>query len=230
VAGPSLRAVTLDAFGTLIGLDAPVARLATGLRDAGHERPEPVVAAALEAEMRYYRVNHDDGHDAASLAELHRRCAAVLAEGLGPGGPPPPRLTELLVSSLEFVLLPDALPALDALRDAGYRLAVVSNWDYELPHHLARLGVADRFDAVAVSATVGARKPSPALFHHALEQMGVRAPDAAHCGDQPEPDCQGARQAGLRAGLVDRDGRHGGAPCPRIDALTELPAALAALS
>jgi len=229
VAGPSLRAVTLDAFGTLIGLDAPAARLAAALRDAGHEHPAGVVSSALEAEMRYYRVNHDDGRDAATLAALHGRCAEVLAEGLGPGAPPLPRLTELLVSSLEFVLLPDAVAALDALRDAGYRLAVVSNWDYDLPRHLERLGVADRFEAVAVSATVGASKPSPALFHHALEAMGVRAPEAAHCGDQPEPDCLGARQAGLKAVLVDRAGRHAEAPCARIGALTDLPAALAAL-
>jgi HAD superfamily hydrolase (TIGR01509 family) len=229
VAGPSLRAVTLDAFGTLVGLDAPAPRLAAGLRKAGHGYPDAVVAAALDAEMRYYRDNHDDGRDAATLAELHRRCAEVLAEGLGPGAPPLPRLTDLLLASLEFVLLPDAVPALDALRDVGYRLAVVSNWDYELPYHLERLGVADRFEAVAVSATVGARKPSPALFHHALEAMGVRAPEAAHCGDQPEPDCLGARQAGLAAVLVDRAGRHAAAPCARIGALTDLPAALAAL-
>ncbi len=227
--GPSLRAVTLDAFGTLVGLDAPVPRLAAALRDAGYEHPEPLVAEALEAEMRYYRAHHDDGYDAASLAEVHARCAEVLAEGLGPDVPAPPELTRLLVGSLEFVLLPDARPALDALAAAGYRLAVVSNWDWELPQHLERLGIADRFDAVAVSATVGASKPSPALFHHALDAMGVRAGEAVHCGDQPEPDCLGARQAGLRAVLVDRAGRHAGAACPRIGALTELPAAIAAL-
>jgi FMN phosphatase YigB (HAD superfamily) len=227
---PPVVAVTLDAFGTLVGLEPPVPLLACALREAGHEFPEAVVATALESEMRFYRANHDDGRDAAALALLHRECARVLAGELGDGAPPLPLLTDLLVGSLRFVLLPDALPALDALRAEGYRLAVVSNWDYDLPRHLAELGVADRFEAVAVSATVGARKPSPGLFHWVLERLGVGSGEVVHCGDGPEPDCLGARQAGLRAVLVDRDGRHPQAECARVRRLTDLPAALRRLA
>jgi FMN phosphatase YigB (HAD superfamily) len=227
---PPVAAITLDAFGTLVGLEPPVPLLAAALRDAGYEHPEPVVAEALEAEMRFYRANHDDGQDAASLDALHTACAGVLAEGLGEGAPPLGLLTDLLMGSLRFVLLPDALPALDALAAAGHRLAVVSNWDCDLPRHLRLLGVADRFEVVGVSASVGARKPSPGLFHWVLERLGVGAAEAVHCGDQPGPDCLGARQAGLRAVLVDRDGRHAGAECERIAALTDLPAALERLA
>jgi HAD superfamily hydrolase (TIGR01549 family) len=220
-------AVLLDAFGTLVGLAPPVPRLVEGLRAAGHEHPEPAVAAALEAEMGFYRANHDDGRDAASLAELRLACARVLCDELGDGAPPPEVMAGLLMESIEFVLLPDAVPALDALGAEGYRLAVVSNWDCELPEELERLGIADRFEAVAVSALVGARKPSPGLFHWVLGRMGVAADRAVHCGDQPEPDCLGARQAGVRAVIVDRAGRHAEARCPRIRALTDLPALLA---
>jgi HAD superfamily hydrolase (TIGR01549 family) len=224
--GSRPAAVLLDAFGTLVTLDPPLPRLVAGLRAAGSPLPEEVVGPALESEMRFYRANHDLGHDAASLAELRRACAGVLGEGLGPSAPPLDLLTELLEASLEFVLLPDALPALDALREEGYRLAVVSNWDYSLPAELARLGIADRFDAVAVSAAVGARKPSPGLFHWVLDRLETAARAAVHCGDQPEPDCLGARQAGVRAVIVDREGRYDGADCPRIRALTELPVLL----
>jgi putative hydrolase of the HAD superfamily len=188
------------------------------------------VAEALRAEILYYRANHDDARDATGLGELRRRCAAVLGAHLGPCPPPEPLLVELLQASLRFALIPDAVPALDALEAAGHRLAVVSNWDCSLPAELARLGVADRFDAIAVSALVGARKPSPALFHHALERLGVDRRRAVHCGDHPEYDCLGARQAGLRAVLVDRAGRHAEAECPRIGALTELPDYLASVA
>jgi putative hydrolase of the HAD superfamily len=224
--GARPAAVLLDAFGTLVTLDPPLPRLVGGLRAVGCALPEEVVGQALESEMRFYRANHDAGHDAASLAELRRACARVLGEGLGPSAPPLDLLTDLLAASLEFVLLPDAVPALDALREEGYRLAVVSNWDYTLPAELARLGIADRFAAVAVSAAVGARKPSPGLFHWVLDRLEVPASAAVHCGDQPEPDCLGARQAGVRAVIVDRDGRHEEADCPRIGALTELPGLL----
>ena len=87
---------------------------------------------------------------------------------------------------------------------------------------LASLGVADRFGAVAVSARVGAAKPDPAIFAHALERLGVAAANALHCGDLPEKDCAGARRAGVRPVLLDRHGAHPGAPCPTIASLADL--------
>jgi putative hydrolase of the HAD superfamily len=205
-----------------VGLDPPVPRLHRRLRDEGFDYPEPVVQDALFAEMRFYREHLDEGRDAESLADLRRRCAAVLAEGL-PGAPPLDLLTPWLVDNLEFVLLPDAHATLDVLRDRGHRLAMVSNWDYTLPDELERLGVAHYFEVVAVSATLGMAKPEPGIFHYALQVLGVAANDAVHCGDHPEKDCRGARAAGIRAVLVDREGRFPDAVCPRITALTSLP-------
>lgn len=220
-------AVLLDAFGTLVGLDRPVSRLRTRLAEEGFAYPEAVVAAALDGEMRFYRERHDEGRDAASLADLRRRCAGVLAEGLGDAPPPLDLLAQCLLYSLEFVLLPDALPALDALRSRGHRLAMVSNWDYSLPEELERLGVAHRFDAVAVSATLAVAKPAPAIFQWALDALEVEPGAAVHCGDHPEKDCLGARAAGIPAVLVDRENRFPNTTCPRISRLTDLPEAVA---
>jgi len=102
------------------------------------------------------------------------------------------------------------------------RLAVVSNWDCSLPAVLASLGVADRFDAICASAPVGAAKPDPAIFHHALGLLGVRPENALHCGDSLDADCAGARAAGLRAVLIDRSAVLSTGPCPRISTLAEL--------
>lgn len=220
--GVRTDAVLLDAYGTLVHLDDPAGRLRALLAAEGHEHPAERVAAALAGEIRHYRVHHDEGRDPASLAALRLGCAAVLAEGLGAEAPPLGRLAEILVAALRFELIPDALPALDALAAAGVRLAVVSNWDCGLGAVLEGLGVADRFAAVSVSAVVGAAKPDPAIFRHALGAMGVAPERAIHCGDRPEYDCVGARNAGVRAVLVDRAGRLDDGPCPRIAALTEL--------
>ncbi len=76
------------------------------------------------------------------------------------------------------------------------RLAVVSNWDCSLEGVLTGLGVADRFDVVSASAVVGAAKPDPAIFAHALGALGVAPANALHCGDLPEKDCVGARAPG----------------------------------
>jgi putative hydrolase of the HAD superfamily len=214
--------VLLDAYGTLLRLPPPAPRLRALLAAEGHEHPEERVAAAVAAEVRYYRGHHDRGRDAASLAELRRDCAAVIAEELGVDVPPLPRLAELLVASLRFELMPDALPALDALDARGARLGVVSNWDYDLPRVLAGLGVADRFAAVETSAAAGAAKPDPAIFLRAVARLGAAPADAVHCGDSPHFDCAGARAAGIEGVLIDRDGEAPPGPCRRIATLVEL--------
>jgi FMN phosphatase YigB (HAD superfamily) len=220
--GSPVEAVLLDAFGTLLELEPPVPVLAARLAAAGHPHPRERVAAALRTEILHYRAHQDTARDRASLDALRRDCARVLAEGLGGDAPPLDELTPILLGSLRFRLLPDALPALDALAAAGTSLAVVSNWDCGLPEVLAELGVAGRFRAVSVSAVVGSPKPGPAIFADALARLGVPAGRALHCGDRPEYDCAGARAAGVRAVLIDRDGSLAGAACPRIRRLPEL--------
>jgi putative hydrolase of the HAD superfamily len=220
-------AVLLDAYGTLVELRPPVPRLRAALAGEGYDHDEATVAAALAAEIAHYRAHHDEGADAASLARLRRDCAAVLGAALGGAHPPLWRLTEILVEGLEFALTPDAREATDALAAAGHRLGVVSNWDCSLPAELARLGVADRFGVVAASATVGASKPAPAIFAHALRALGVAPERAVHCGDSPSADCEGALGAGVHPVLLDRAGRHLDAPFTRIPSLVDLPEAAA---
>ncbi len=220
--GSPVEAVLLDAYGTLVTLDAPVPRLRALLAADGHEHPEEAVGAALRAEVMHYREHHDRGRDAASLAALRRECAGVLSAALGGDAPPTGRLADILVAALRFVPFPDSLPALAALRDAGMRLAVVSNWDCGLGDVLDDLGIAPLLDVVSVSAVVGAAKPDPAIFHDALRRLGVPAARALHCGDLPAADCAGAHAAGVRAVLVDRAGGAPDGPCRRIRGLGEL--------
>jgi putative hydrolase of the HAD superfamily len=222
--GKRERAVLLDAYGTLLRLPPPAPRLRALLAAEGHDHPEERVAAAVAAEVRYYRRHHDRGRDAASLAALRRDCAAVIARGLGDDVPPAGRLADLLVASLRFELMPDVVPALDALDARGARLAVVSNWDYDLPRVLEGLGVGGRFAAVETSATAGAAKPDPAIFLGALARLGVAPADALHCGDSEDFDCAGARAAGIAGVLIDREGSAPPGPCRRIATLVELAA------
>jgi putative hydrolase of the HAD superfamily len=101
----------------------------------------------------------------------------------------------------------DVVPALDALRSRGARLAVVSNWDSRLPTLLERLGLASRFDAIVVSCFEGVEKPDPELFRRALARLGAKPNEALHVGDVAELDVEGARAAGIDALLLDRRGR-----------------------
>jgi putative hydrolase of the HAD superfamily len=195
------RAVFLDALGTLVELEPPWISLRDRVPESiGDERLE----AALRAEMTYYREHAQEGRDEKSLADLRRRCAALVSRELG---------VELgvdeLVSAIRFSAYPDAIPALNRLRDRGLRLVAVSNWDCSLPRVLEGCGIDGLLDGTVTSAAAGARKPDPAIFATALELAGVQASQALHVGDTPEEDVVGARAAGIRPLLIDREGSGG---------------------
>ncbi len=192
------RAVFLDALGTLVELDPPWVHLAEVL---DREVAEADLVRAMRAEMAYYREHSHEGRDERSLADLRRRCAAVLGRELGFEVS-----VDELIASVRFRPYPDAMPALTALRHRGLALVVVSNWDCSLPLVLERCGLGDAVDGVVSSAAAGARKPDPAIFAAALETAGCAAEEALHVGDTAGEDVEGARAAGIRALLLDRGG------------------------
>jgi putative hydrolase of the HAD superfamily len=193
-----VRAVFLDALGTLVELEPPWVALRERVPA---EVSDEALMAAIRAEMSYYREHAHEGRDAESLADLRVRCAELVSRELG---------TEVtaqqLVESIRFAAYSDADPALRALRDRGVRLVVVSNWDCSLPQVLAGCGLAERLDGTVTSAEAGARKPEPAIFARALELAGCEAADALHVGDTPQEDVAGARATGIRPLLLDRSG------------------------
>jgi putative hydrolase of the HAD superfamily len=184
---------------------------------------EDVAAAAIRAEIAYYRAHLHEGRDAASLADLRRRSAEAMrpALGLEISGE---ELTAALLASLRFRAYPDAAPALRELRTAGLRIVVLSNWDSSLHERLAETGLAPLVDGAVASAELGHAKPERAIFEHALALAGADAGSALHAGDSPDADVAGALAAGLRAVLVARGARPAASPAPVIGSLAELPA------
>lgn len=209
-----LRAILLDALGTLLELEPPApflraeltARHGVGLSETDAQR-------AIAAEIAFYRRHFDEGRDEASLARLRQRCAQALLDAMPRGVraelPPAAGLVGALLASLRFRLYPEVRPALSDYRDRGLRIVVVSNWDVSLHAVLARLGVAAMVDGIITSAEAGARKPEPTIFRSALRLAGAVPRDAVHVGDSVEEDVAGARAAGIEPVLISRDGGAG---------------------
>ncbi|CAI5498553.1 unnamed protein product [Closterium sp. Naga37s-1] len=100
---------------------------------------------------------------------------------------------------------PHAKEAFTAIRDAGVKIAVVSNFDTRLRTVLKELDCHDWFDAIAVSAEIQAEKPNPVIFHSACDLVGVDPHHAVHVGDDRRNDLWGARDAGCSAWLWQDD-------------------------
>ena len=204
-----MRAVLLDALGTLLRLEPPAPRLRRELAARGARVDQATAESAMRTEIAYYRRHHLEGGDRAGLADLRRRCAAALREALGDAARelPPAAVQDALLASLRFTAFPDAAPALERLRAAGRRLVVVSNWDASLHDRLAETGLAARVDGAIASAELGTAKPDRAIFVHALTMAGVPASDALHVGDSRAEDVAGARAAGIEPMLIVREGK-----------------------
>jgi HAD superfamily hydrolase (TIGR01549 family) len=121
----------------------------------------------------------------------------------------------------EFVP-PAVVPALTAMREAGYRLVVVSNANGTLCAKFDRLGLTPLVDCVLDSCDFGVEKPDPRLFDIALERSGARRETTVHVGDLYHVDVLGARSAGLSGVLYDEAGLYDGVDCPKVGSLQEL--------
>jgi putative hydrolase of the HAD superfamily len=221
MAGEPIRAVLLDALGTLVELERPWPHLVDELAARGVVVGEDQARAAMLAEMAYYRAHHDEAVDWEALKDLRRRCAGVVQEQLGTSLPLDDVLDALL-GAIRFRPYPEVPDVLMRLREGGARLAVVSNWDVSLHDVLERTALRPLVDAVAISAELGVAKPDPAIFRAALERLGAPADGALHVGDSLEHDVAGARAAGIDAVLVARNGTQAPAGVRTVRSLAEL--------
>jgi len=122
------------------------------------------------------------------------------------------------------VPLPGAKRTVDALRELGIRVAVLSNgWNPLQQIKTRRAG----FEGIVLaSADIGAQKPDPRAFSVLLEALGTSAADTWYVGDDPWCDVDGAARAGLNAVWLDAENKKYPSDLPpppyRIGALEEL--------
>lgn len=116
----------------------------------------------------------------------------------------------------------DVPEALRRLRQAGYPLAIVSNWQCGLASFVDALGIAPAFEHIVASAEVGAEKPDRAIFEEASRLLGVPLERLAHVGDSAADDLEGARQAGMTALHLQRDLPRPPRDAPVITSLVEI--------
>ena len=105
------------------------------------------------------------------------------------------------VWSSHYSLAASTHALLEALRERGLKLALVSNTAsplWLLQPILERQGLTERVDAVVLSSEVGKRKPHPAIFEQALRELGVDSNQALFVGDRLEADVLGASWVGMK--------------------------------
>jgi len=116
------------------------------------------------------------------------------------------KIDELWWDFADLELYPDVIPTLRKLKTRGIKTGIVTNGlesDYQ--RILEKLRLTDRFEVVVGVDSCGRAKPSSEIFQCALDELCVRPEEAIFIGDSIEYDYEGAKNAGLKALLIDRD-------------------------
>ncbi|MDF2806657.1 MAG: hypothetical protein K0S43_1603 [Cellulosimicrobium sp.] len=181
------------------------------------------------------------GRDASDLAAIvaadqgghapKRDVARVVVDRLGLGGDTDldAVVTRFRHGILEHVRAYDGvLDALDALRDRGDRVVVVTNGtSAQQRGKIARCAVEPHVDAIVVSDEEGVAKPDPRLLEIALDRVGARDADRASVwmvGDAAHLDVAAGRAAGVRTAWVSHGQAWAGGDPPEVVATTTLEA------
>lgn len=221
---PPIETVFLDAGGVLVhpNYDRVAAALvARGIATTGDalRAVEPFAKKDLE-DPSFIRSSSDDSRGLVYFATVLRR-AGIEIDARSKAA-----LDELreyhAANNLWETVPPDVVPLLVRLRDARLRRVVVSNANGTLHAKFDRLGLTPYFDAIFDSHLEKVEKPDARFFEIALDRSGARRETTVHVGDFYEIDVVGARNAGLRAVLLDPANVHAHADCPRVRTLGAL--------
>jgi putative hydrolase of the HAD superfamily len=95
--------------------------------------------------------------------------------------------------------LPGVTELLAELRHSGIKIAVCSNWSWDLADDLADCGLLRLIDIVVPSARAGYRKPHPEIYRQVLRQAGGAPRSSLFIGDSLTADVLGPERLGIRA-------------------------------
>ena len=102
----------------------------------------------------------------------------------------------------QVTLYEDVVPALELL-GGRVTLGTISNGFADL----GAIGLAAHFQVSIAAHSFGCAKPDPRIFHAACDALQLLPEQVLYVGDDLLLDVQGAQQAGLRGGWMNRHGK-----------------------
>lgn len=214
---PAIRCIIYDVGGTLLRPAPTVEQIAAFVREAaGHDVAHQRLQAAMP-DLRHFLALHDQpfGSLWASAAKLEHAWQSYYATALRAAGVEAAWEELLAAGALldewymhpdRWEVFPDVVPVLDEAHRRGLQQGIISDWGPDLLPLLHQLDLTRRLDFVIASAVTGYAKPSMEIFRHALARAQLPAEQCLYVGDTYLQDVIGARAAGLRPVLIDREG------------------------
>lgn len=211
-----IKIATFDVWGTLLPIEPAIKAVADVLTKAlGGRVPWNTVYSFVQEERRALKLARRERQELVpptyNLFNIRRRLRERGIKADFDVYEVQDKIDEA-IAGLEVEPHRDALEALKVVKDDGYRLGIISNvllWRSRATRALlAKLDVADFFEAQIYADDVGFVKPSVRVFEMAVATLvGDVIPDVyIHVGDDFYEDFLGAIMSDYQAALVDRQG------------------------
>ena len=226
--GPDIKGIVFDAVGTLIHPQPAVADAY-----AAAARRQGVNLERDEVKTRFLRHFGDDEVDddprgplATSEATEERRWRRIVSRVLPEVADQGRAFAELwdhFGRSDSWRLDPDAAATIIALRKAGLRIRIGSNFDGRLRgvlRGMPGLHLAD--EPILISSEVGFRKPHPTFYEAACASLGLVPSRILWVGDDLENDYRGPLRAGFQAVLLGGEESQDDPTVRRVKKLREI--------
>jgi len=193
-----VKAIAFDAYGTLFDVFSVTAL------------GEELFPGKGDALAQLWRLKQLQYSTLRSLMGRHRDFWQLTADGLVYAARSlgldltPDKRERLLDAYLTLAAFPDVKPGLQALRDRGLRLAILSNGEPRMLEAAARnADIADLLDAILSVEEVKIFKPSPRVYQMAPERLQVRPAELGFVSSNAW-DVAGAASVGLETFWIQR--------------------------
>lgn len=112
-------------------------------------------------------------------------------------------------SKLKWAAYPEAHPTLQKLKNAGFGIGLISNWDQSAREVLKQTGIDKYLDYAVISSEVKVEKPDEEIFYYGLKKADVSPEESIYIGDNYYDDVLGSQRVGMDSILINPYGKLG---------------------
>ncbi|MBN2209018.1 MAG: HAD-IA family hydrolase [Candidatus Coatesbacteria bacterium] len=193
-----VKAVIFDLYGTLIDLFSPEDEQSQLSKIAAELRVPFERFSRLWTETYPQRVTGAFPDVQSYLRDLCKRLRTEPCEsGI-------PSAIELIDEFTRRLMVPrrDAETTLTRLRQAGLKLALLTNCWFEAPAHWNRTSLSRLMDVTVFSFEVKAKKPDAIVYLLTCERLDVQPSECVFVGDGGNQELEGAQAVGMTAVMI----------------------------
>jgi putative hydrolase of the HAD superfamily len=199
----SIRAIVLDAVGTLIHPDPPAPEVyaRVGKRWGSRHDAAAIKTRFIQAFAQEEQTDRRLGWRTSEEREMERwqHIVARVLDDVSDEQACFQTLFEHFSRPEAWRCAPETGQVLSGLAQQGFLLGMASNYDSRLHRVIAGKAELRRIQHVIISAEVGWRKPAAEFFATVCRTVGLPADQILYVGDDLTNDVQGAQSAGVHA-------------------------------